>query len=96
MKKHKNEIIRKGTYEATYTQKDELKVVGFNKIPKESEVLSVNKYFFKGNLIKLTTSSGKELIVTPEHKVAIKSFFNRIKYIQAEKVKFWHKVITLN
>ena len=25
-----------------------------------------------------------------------KSFLNKIKYIRADKVKFWHKVVTLN
>ena len=96
LKKHKKEIIKKGTYEAAHTKKNELKIIGFEKAVKESEVLSVNKYRFKGSLVKLTTSSGKELIVTPEHKVGIKSFLNKIKYIRADKVKFWHKVVTLN
>ncbi|MFA4887361.1 MAG: ATP-binding protein [Candidatus Nanoarchaeia archaeon] len=94
--RHKKELIKKGTYEAAHTKKNELKIVAFEKTPKEAEVLSVNKYLFKGDLIKLITSSGKELIVTPDHKVAIKSFLNKIKYIRADKVRFWHKMVTLH
>ncbi len=95
LKKHKKEIIKKGSYEAVHTKKNELNILAEkDKQVKEAEVLSVNRYKFKGDLIKLTTASGKELIVTPEHKVAVKGFF-RIKYIRADKVRSHHKLIGL-
>jgi len=53
------------------------------------------KYARDKYLIKLTTETGKELIVTSEHKIAVKDFFNKIKYIAAENLKPWHKLITL-
>ncbi len=95
--KNKNNLIKKGTYEAFFTNKNELHILGnkSNEV-EETEVLSANRYKFKGNLIKLTTETGKELIVTPEHKVAVKDFFSKIKYISAENLKPWHKLITLN
>jgi Lon-like ATP-dependent protease len=35
------------------------------------DVLSTNRYDYSGKLIKLTTSNDKELLVTPEHKIAV-------------------------
>lgn len=96
--KHNYEIIRnENGYEATFLDKGELSIIceKENKII-DSSVLSVNRYHKKGSLIKLTTKYGKELIVTQEHKVAVKNFLNKIKYIRADKIKPWHKLITLN
>ena len=76
--------------------KNELKVLAEkNKKAKEAEVLSVNKYKYNGNLIKLTTKSGKSVIVTPEHKVAVKNWLGKIIYKRADKIKPWNKLITI-
>lgn len=97
LKKHKKNLIKKGTYQAIYLNKNELKILAEkNKKVKESEVLSVNKYKFHGNLIKLTTKSGKSILVTPEHKVAIKTWFGRIIYKRADKIKSWNKLVTIS
>ena len=59
----------------------------------ESNKVLANK---EVELIKITTESGKELLVTPEHKVAIKTLFNKLKYISAEAIMPWHNVVTLD
>lgn len=91
------DIIQQEDYLATYLNKGDLEVVGEKDgVPDAVEVMSVNKHLNKHkNLIKLITETGKELIVTPEHKVAIRSFFNNIKYIRADCLKPWHKLVTL-
>ncbi len=94
----KNEQIKKGKYVAAFTKPKEYKTFGFSKgaVKSDNEVLSVNKYLYNNNLVKLTTQSGKELIVTPEHKVAIKSFLNKIRYIRADKIRPWHKLMVFD
>ncbi|HZX12509.1 MAG TPA: ATP-binding protein [Candidatus Nanoarchaeia archaeon] len=97
LKKHKKELIKKGTYEAAHTKRNEFQILAEkNKVVRESEVLSVNKYLYSGDLIKIKSESGKELIVTPEHKIAIRSFFNKVKYVRANKLRSWHKIIALS
>ncbi len=94
---NKKEIIRKGTYKAAFLDKNELNVLAEKQgIIEPVDVLSVNKYYRKGNLIKIATQSGKELIVTPEHKVAIKSFLNKIRYVRADKIRPWHKLVVFD
>src|SRR3989344_5177827 len=96
LKENKKELIKKGKYQATDLNKNELKVLAEkNKKAKEAEVLSVNKYKYNGNLIKLTTKSGKSVIVTPEHKVAVKNWLGKIIYKRADKIKPWNKLITI-
>lgn len=91
-----NETIKKGKYLAAYTKPKKYFTLGYDrKINKKIEILSANKYKYKGNLIKVVSSSGKELIVTPEHKVAIRSIFNSIKYVRADCLRPWHKLVTL-
>ena len=95
-RKHESELIKQDKYEAFFTEKDELQVLAENnKQIEESEVLSANRYPFTGNLIKITTETGKTLLVTPEHKVAVKRF-GKIIYKAAEKLTRFDKVITLN
>lgn len=96
LEKNKSSLIKQDSYEATFLEKGELNIIAEkeNNVT-ESEVLSVNRYYKEGELIKLTTESGKELLVTPEHKVAIKTFLNKIKYIPAETIKPWHNLVTL-
>ncbi len=93
--KHTSELIKKGGYEATYTN-DELKLIGeINLEPEPIQVISVNKYQNKHkNLIKITTESGKQLIITPEHKVAVKRF-KKIIYKKAESLTKLDKVVTI-
>lgn len=97
LKKHKKELIKKNTYVATSLDKNEMFLLAEKDGKVEPvEVLSVNRYAKKGDLIKLTTESGKELIVTPKHKVAIKTTLGKIKYLRADKIKPRHKLITLD
>ncbi len=90
----RKKLITKESYEAFLTEKEELFTLGEqeNKI-NDVEVLSANRYLFDGKLIKLTTASGKELLVTPEHKIAV-SKFGKIKYKEAQKLTRFDKVIT--
>ncbi|HLD13064.1 MAG TPA: ATP-binding protein [Candidatus Nanoarchaeia archaeon] len=96
LEKHQKEIIRKGNYHATFLGKNELVVLGEKENKVQSvDVLSVNRYEKEGDIIKITTGSGKEIVVTPEHKVAIK-WFNKIKYLEASKLKPWHRILALD
>jgi len=91
--KNKNRLIKKGKYEAFFTEKNELFVMGNqDNLIKETEVLSSNRYHFNGNLIKIVTVQGKVLTVTPEHRIAIKTL-GSLKYIRADKLKPKHKLI---
>ena len=96
IKKHNNELIKKNNYIATYLDKNELSILSENKgVAEPAEVLSVNRYSKKGELIKIITESGKELIITPEHKVAVKKF-RKIIYKEAIKLTRFDKLITTN
>ena len=88
MKKYHNNIIRnKNNYEAIYLPKNELFVLGETQGSiSPVEVLSCNRYDYDGKMIKLTTSENKELIVTPEHKIAIWKN-GEIEFIEAQKIK---------
>lgn len=95
LKKYKNKLITKDTYEAVHTNKDDLVVLAEkNNKPQEVEVLSVNRYKYTGDLIKITTESGKTIITTPEHKIATTSFFGKKKYKRADKFKLKQKLFT--
>lgn len=94
--KKDSEIIKEGTYQAAFLEKGKLKIVAEKEnTVAEAEVLSVNRSHKDEELIKITTESGKELLVTPEHKVAIRTFFNKIRYIRADQLRQWHQLITL-
>ena len=97
IEKNKSNLIKQEDYVASFLN-GELEIIGFkNNSAKEVKVLSVNTHKNKHDkLIKLTTESGKELLVTPEHKVAIKALFNKIKYIPAEAIKPWHSLVTID
>ncbi len=94
LNKHKDQLITKEGYEAVFLDKNELKIEALkeNKI-QDVEVLSVNKHFKKDNLYKITTESGKELIITPEHKVAINKN-NKIEFVEAQKINENDEVYT--
>lgn len=81
-----NKVINEGEYKAAFLDNN-LKITGEksgNITP--IRVLSANKQDFSGNLIRIMTEGGKELIITPEHKVAAEREGN-IKYIEAKKLK---------
>ncbi len=88
LNKHKKEVIKQKGYLATFLDKGELNILGEKEDSIESaRVLSINKYINKNpHLIKLITESGKELIVTPEHKIAINNKGKK-EWIGASKLK---------
>ncbi len=89
MLKHKAKILRKKekNYEAIHLPKNELSVLGeTNGSISPVEVLSSNRYDYNGEMIKLTTSENKELIVTPEHKIAVWKN-EKIVYVEAQNIK---------
>ena len=94
---NKKDIIKKEDYKAAFINDGELSVIGIkdNKIS-PINIISVNKHLNKHlKLIKITSESGKQVVVTPEHRVAIKTILNKIKYIRADKIKPWHSLITM-
>jgi len=92
--KFNSSLIKKGKYEATHLPKDELFVLGEkNSSISPVEALSCNRYKYKGEMIKITTSNNKELIVTPEHKIALLRK-GKLVYIQAKDIKESDYVIT--
>ena len=97
LKKHEKELIKKDGYLAAYLKKGELYILAEkNSKIQPIEVLSVNKYKSdKPYLIKITTESNKELLVTPEHKVAVKKP-GKIIYKEAQKLTRFDKVLTVS
>lgn len=94
--KKKHEVLHKepNNYEAIYFPKNELFVLGeTNGSISPVEVLSANRYDYNGKMIKLTTSESKDIIVTPEHKIAILQK-GKIAYIEAKNVKEDDEVIS--
>ena len=91
----KKKIIEEESYKAAFLDENELQILAENKGEVEpTEVLSVNKYSKKDEVVKITTESGKELIVTPEHKVAVKQF-RKVIYKEAQKLTRFDKVVAL-
>jgi len=94
-KKHSKKIMtkKKKNYEAIFLPEKELSVLGeTNGSISPVEVLSSNRYDYEGEMIKLTTSENKELIVTPEHKIAVWKD-GRIEYIEAQDIKNGNEVV---
>ncbi len=88
MKMHSKNILRKekNNYEAIFLPKNELFVLGeINGSISPVEVLSSNKYDYGGKMIKLTTSENKEIVVTPEHKIAVWQNGKR-SYLKAKNI----------
>lgn len=95
LKKNKNKTIRKKerNYEAIFLPKKELFVMGETRgSVSPVEVLSCNRHEHSGKMIKLTTSENKELIVTPEHKIAIWKN-GKIEYGEAQHIKTGDEVV---
>ena len=95
IRKHKNKILKKekNNYEAVHLPKNELFVLGeTNGSISPVEVLSCNRHDHQGEMIKLTTSENKELIVTPEHKIAIWRN-GKTEYAEARTIKEGDEVV---
>lgn len=95
LKKHEKSLIKKEGYEAAYLKKGEHYILTEKQGKIQPvEILSVNRYKSnKPHLIKITTLSGKTLVVTPEHKVAVKRR-GRVIYKEAQKLTRLDKIIT--
>ena len=94
--KHKDKILKehKNNYEAIHLPKNELLILGENNgYISTVEVLSANRYDYDGKMIKLTTSENKELIVTPEHRIAVWKN-GKIAYVKAKDIKENDEVIS--
>ncbi len=96
LEENKQEIIKKEDYEAVFLPEKRMVVVGEkNKEAESVGVLSVNRYKNKNKyLIKLQSESGKEILVSPEHKVAIMKF-GKIIYKEARKLTRFDKLLTI-
>ncbi len=96
MFKYKNKILKKekNNYEAIHLPKNEFFVLGeTDNSVSPVEILSSNRYDYIGEMIKLTTSENNELIVTPEHKIAI-SKNGKITYVEAKDIKQGDEVVS--
>ncbi|MBI2140470.1 ATP-binding protein [Candidatus Woesearchaeota archaeon] len=92
--KHRKGIMAKSGYEAIFLDKNELFVLGgLHGSLCPVEALSCNRQDYRGEAVRLTTSENKELIVTPEHRVAINNR-GRIEYIPAKDIKEGTEIIT--
>lgn len=95
MVKHSDKILKKqkNNYEAVHLHKNELFVLGeTNGSVSPVEVLSSSRYDYDGEMIKLTTSENKEIIVTPEHKIAIYKN-GKIVYVEARDIEEGNKIV---
>jgi len=87
LNKHAKEIIKKSNYEAVFLAENEVMVLGEkNGLITPVDVLSCNRHTYKGDIIKITTSKGNQIIITPEHKIALFKN-NDIEYIMAKNLK---------
>ncbi len=92
--KHKDNIIYKEGYESIFLNKNELYAFGeLNGSLSPVEVLSCNRQYYDGKMIKLTTSENKELITTPEHKIAINKN-GKIAYLEAKDIKEGNEIVS--
>lgn len=88
-----NDLIREKGYEAAFSKgKKALSIVGeLSGTVAPVRVLSANKRKSSNKLIKITTETGKEIAVTPEHKVAVERNGKK-RYVEAQKLKSTDKV----
>ena len=91
--KHRDKVMKDNVYEAIFLGKSEIFVLGeTNGSVAPVEVLSCNRQDYNGKMIKLTTSANKELIVTPEHKIAVNN--GKIAYLEAKNIKEGDEIIS--
>ena len=85
-RQNKENILSKGNYKAVHLPKNSLFVYGEqNRKITPVEVLSTNKYFYEGKMIRI--SAGKQtLTVTPEHKIAVWKN-GKTEYVEAKNLK---------
>lgn len=88
LNKHKSELIKQQDCQAAFLNSGELFLFGEKKDSIEPvKALSINKHQNKcPHLIKITTETGKELIITPEHKIAINKKGKK-EWTEASKLK---------
>ncbi len=87
---------KKRNYEAIFLPENEFHVLGFvDNSFTPVEVLSSNRHDHEGEMIKITTSQKKELFVTPEHKIGVKSG-TKTHYVEAFKLAEGDQVICVN
>lgn len=89
MSKYREKVLKKEekNYEAIFLPEGKQYILGeTNGSISPVEVLSCNRHDHQGEMIKLTTSENKELIVTPEHKIAVWKN-GKISYIEARNIK---------
>ncbi len=84
---HKILKKKEKNYEAVFLDKNELFVLGeTNGSVSPVEVLSSNRYVHDGPMIKLSIDGNRELVVTPEHKIAVWRN-HKIEYVEAQHIK---------
>ena len=94
--RHKDKILKKeeNNYEAIPLPKNRLSVLGETQGSiSQVEVLSSNRYDYDGEMIKLTTSENKEIIVTPDHKIAVWNN-GKIDYTEAKDIGEGDEVVS--
>ncbi len=93
MANKKVEKKEKRNYEAIFLNKNELSVLGETEgSVSPVDVLSSNRHDYDGQMIKLTTSENNEILVTPEHKIAIWKN-GKIEYVEAQNIKKDYDVV---
>ncbi|MDP3640692.1 MAG: ATP-binding protein [Nanoarchaeota archaeon] len=96
LEKNKINILKQEekNYEAVFLQENKPKIFGeTNGSISPVEVLSCNRYNYVGEMIKLTTSENKELIVTPEHKIAVWKN-GKITYVEAKDIEECNEIVS--
>lgn len=92
--RHKTRVQNRGQYQAIHLPRNELFVFGeANGFVLPVEVLSLNRHYYDGPMIKLATSENQEFIVTPEHKIALWRN-GKIGYVEAQDVKESDEVVS--
>lgn len=92
---HKDKIMRRKekNYEAVHIPEKTLTILGESQgSVSPVDVLSSSRYDYDGKMIKLTTSNNTQLIVTPEHKIAIWRN-EKIDYAEARHIKEGDEVV---
>ncbi|MHA1303031.1 MAG: ATP-binding protein [Candidatus Heimdallarchaeaceae archaeon] len=84
-------------YEAVMLKTGELKVLSDNQGRLSFvNALSVNRYDYDGELIKITTEDGKSIITTPEHRIAVFEENGAIKYVKAIDITMEDKLLSID
>ncbi len=94
--KEKHKIVKsieRDNYEAIFLPKNNLSVLGeINGSVSPVEVLSSNRYDYDGEMIKITTSENKELVITPEHRIGVWKN-GKVAYIEAREIQQGDEVV---